>query len=84
MPISEERLKEIESIKDEDIDFSDISELDDDFFENAALVIRIANGIKIVLAPEIWHALAKTKEGLEYHINQIKLALKSYSGKQIA
>jgi len=63
MPISEERLREIESIKDEDIDFSDISELDDDFFENAALVIRITNGIKLTLAPETWHALAKSTEG---------------------
>lgn len=84
MPISEERLKEIESIKDEEIDFSDIPELNDEFFENAPMVIRIPNGIKIILAPETWHALAKSKEGLGYHVNQIKLALKSYSGKQIA
>ncbi len=84
MPISEERLKEIEAIKDEDIDFSDIPELDDEFFENAFMVIRIPNGIKITIAPETWHALAKTKEGLEYHVDQIKQALKNYSGKKIA
>ncbi len=84
MPISEERLKEIEAIKDEDIDFSDIPELDEEFFENAAMVIRIPNGIKITLDPKTWHALAKTKEGLEYHVRQIKLALKNYSDKQIA
>ena len=84
MPISEERLREIESIKDEDIDFSDIPELDDAFFSNAAMVIRIPNGIKIIVAPETWQALAKSEEGLEYHVKQIKLALKKYSEKQIA
>ncbi len=84
MPISEERLKAIESIRDEDIDFSDIPELDDAFFENAALVIRISSGIKIIVAPETWHNLAKTDEGLEYHINQIKLGLKSYTEREIA
>ena len=34
-PISEERLREIEAIRDEDIDFSDIPELDEDWFAKA-------------------------------------------------
>jgi len=54
------------------------------FLENAEMVIRIPNGIKITLDPKTWHTLAKTKEGLEYHVGQIKLALKNYSDKQIA
>lgn len=34
-PISEERLREIKAIRDEDIDFSDIPELDEDWFAKA-------------------------------------------------
>lgn len=39
MPISQERLAEIAAIRDEDIDFSDIPELDEEFFKNARLVL---------------------------------------------
>ena len=35
MTISKKRLKEIENIKDEDIDYSDIPELDADFWKRA-------------------------------------------------
>lgn len=38
MNISQKRLSEIEKIRDEDIDFSDIPELDDAWFERAKLV----------------------------------------------
>jgi len=38
MSISRKRLKEIKSIKDEDIDYSDIPELDENFWNNAVLV----------------------------------------------
>ena len=34
-PISKERLEEIAAIRDEDIDTSDIPELDDEFWKNA-------------------------------------------------
>lgn len=34
-PVSEERLREIEAIRDDDIDFSDIPELGEDWFANA-------------------------------------------------
>lgn len=34
-PVSAERLREIEAIRDEDIDFSDIPELDEDWFAKA-------------------------------------------------
>lgn len=34
-PISDERLREIEAIRDEDIDFSDIPELDEGWFAKA-------------------------------------------------
>ena len=37
-PMSEERAREIQSMPDEDIDYSDIPELDEKFFKNAKLV----------------------------------------------
>ena len=39
MSISPQRLEEIAAIRDEDIDFSDIPELDEEFFRNAGLVM---------------------------------------------
>ena len=39
-PMSEERAKEIEAMSDEDIDLSDIPELNEEFFKNAKLVER--------------------------------------------
>ncbi len=38
MAISKERLKEIAAIKDDDIDFSEIPELNDDWFREAQFV----------------------------------------------
>jgi len=52
-PMTEERMKEIEAIPDEDIDFSDIPELDDEFFKNAQSV-NYAKGEK-------FKQLSKTK-----------------------
>jgi hypothetical protein len=37
-PMTEQRMKEIMAIPDEDIDYSDIPELDDEFFKNAQSV----------------------------------------------
>jgi hypothetical protein len=37
-PMSSERMKEIMAIPDEDIDYSEIPELDDEFFKNAQSV----------------------------------------------
>lgn len=42
-PMSEERARELLAKKDEDIDFSDIPELDEAFFKNAKLVKRQPN-----------------------------------------
>jgi uncharacterized protein (DUF4415 family) len=39
-PMSKERADEIKAMPDEDIDFSDIPELDEDFFKNAKRVKR--------------------------------------------
>jgi hypothetical protein len=37
-PMTEERMKEIEAMSDEDIDYSDIPELTDEWFRKAQLV----------------------------------------------
>ena len=37
MSISKKRLKELEAIKDKDIDYSDIPELDENFWKRAEL-----------------------------------------------
>lgn len=37
--ISKERLDEIEAIPDEDIDMSEIPEMDEEFFESARLIV---------------------------------------------
>ena len=39
-PMSEERAKEIEAMSDEDIDLSNIPELNEEFFKNAKLIER--------------------------------------------
>lgn len=41
MTISKERLDELRKLRDEDIDYSDIPELDDSFWENAVLTIPV-------------------------------------------
>ncbi|WP_066122059.1 hypothetical protein [Geminocystis sp. NIES-3709] len=52
-PMTEERMKEIEAMSDEDIDYSDIPELDDEWFKKAKLV-DYSKG-------ESFKSLAKTK-----------------------
>ena len=37
-PMNEERAKELEAMSDEDIDYSDIPPIDEEFFKNAKLV----------------------------------------------
>ena len=48
MPISKERLAEIEAMPDDQIDTSDIPELDETFFETARLVLPAGTRKKTV------------------------------------
>jgi uncharacterized protein (DUF4415 family) len=41
-PMNEERAKELEAMSDENIDYSDIPPLDEEFFKNAKLVERLS------------------------------------------
>lgn len=47
-PVANERLAQIKAIKDEDIDYSDIGELDADFWSNA--ILRTAKDAKVPVA----------------------------------
>ena len=47
MPISQARLKELAARSDEEIDYSDIPELDEAFFEKAKLVRPAAAGVPV-------------------------------------
>jgi len=77
MAISKKRLKKIEAIKDEDIDYSDIPELDENFWANAKLVepdttqhvtLRIKKSV-------LEHFKAKGAKGYQTRINAV---LESY------
>lgn len=47
-PVSKDRLAQIKAMKDEDIDYSDIAELDADFWNNA--VLKTAKDAKVPVA----------------------------------
>ena len=53
-PMSEERAEELKSMSDEDIDYSDIPPLTDEFFEKATLRIPAAQARNLIpLDPDI-------------------------------
>ncbi len=77
MAISKKRLKDIEAIRDEDIDYGDIPELDESFWANAELVepdtcqhvtLRIKKSV-------LEHFKAKGAKGYQTRINAV---LESY------
>lgn len=70
MSISKTRCKEIESIRDEAIDYSDIPELDESFFQQARLAMPDGVDEEIIL----WF---KTHYG-EAYLTQISTVLRQY------
>ena len=50
-PMSEQRAKEIQAMSDADIDFSDIPELDEAFFQKAKLVDTTSATEEIAIPP---------------------------------
>ena len=76
MTISKKRLKEIEAIREEDIDYSDIPETDATFWANAELKNpEPKKGVYIRLDPDILDWLKKQGKGYQTRINAI---LRSY------
>lgn len=74
-PMSEERAKELEVMSDEDIDYSDIPPLDEDFFKNAKLVKRKprTEQISIRVDTEVleWFKTHAKEKGYQTLINDV-------------
>ncbi len=72
MSIDKKRIHEIQSIKDEDIDYSDISELDADFWLNAKPVYPIQKkAISIRLDQDIIEYFKSDGKGYQSKINNV-------------
>lgn len=74
-PMSEERAKELEAMSDEDIDYSDIPSLDEEFFKNAKLVKRKprTEQISIRVDTEVleWFKTHAQEKGYQTLINDV-------------
>ena len=76
MSISKERLREIEAIKDEDIDYSDIPEADQDFWRRAELQMpRPKRGVYIRLDVDVLDWLKSNGKGYQTRMNAMLRAL---------
>ncbi|KJH70315.1 BrnA antitoxin family protein [Aliterella atlantica] len=74
-PMSEERAEELKSMSDEDIDYSDIPPLDEEFFKKAKLVQRKPKTaqISIRIDTEVleWFRNHATEKGYQTLINDV-------------
>lgn len=74
-PMSKERAKELEAMSDDDIDLSDIPELDEDFFKNAKLVDRKprTEAISIRIDTDVlqWFKQQAKEKGYQTLINDV-------------
>ena len=78
MPISKKRLAEIEAIRDEDIDTSDIPEVDEAFFETAKLVMPAGTG-KTAISMRIDDDVLKWfKAQGKGHLSRMNAVLRAY------
>ncbi|MGF1612389.1 MAG: BrnA antitoxin family protein [Gammaproteobacteria bacterium] len=76
MSISKERLKKIETLKDKDIDYSDIPETDEAFWEKAELRMpRPKKAVYLRLDQDLLDWLKRQGPGYQTRINAI---LRSY------
>ena len=76
MTISKERLKQIESISENEIDYSDIPETDDAFWAKAELRLpQTKKGVYLRLDPDLIDWLKRQGPGYQTRINAI---LRSY------
>lgn len=81
MPISQTRLKELASRSDQQIDYSDIPELDEAFFEKAKLVRPAADKrqITIRIDADVLDWFRDQGKGYQTHMNAV---LKAYMHSQ--
>ncbi len=70
MSISKKRLKEIEAIKDKDIDYSDIPEAGEDFWRRAELQMpRPKKGVYVRLDADVLEWLKSKGKGYQTRMN---------------
>ena len=70
MSIAKKRLKEIEAIQDEDIDYSDIPEADESFWRRAELQMpRPKKGIYVRLDADVIEWLKSKGKGYQIRMN---------------
>ena len=68
----EQRMKKLDSIKDKDIDYSDIPELDEDFWENAVIEYpEKKKPVTLRLDTDVLEWLKSTGKGYQTRINAI-------------
>ena len=76
MTISKTRLEEIRAIKDEDIDYSEIPELDDDFWKRAELQMpEPKKGVYVRLDTDVLTWLKSKGKGYQTRMNAMLRAL---------
>lgn len=78
MPTSKERLAQIEAIRDEDIDTSDIPELNEDFFKNARLVMPAGMTKKTITMRLDEDVLSWFKGQGKGHLTRMNAVLRAY------
>ena len=78
MPISKERLAEIEAIPDEEIDTSDIPEMDEKFFATAKLVMPPGASKKAVSLRVDEDVFAWFKARGKGHLSRMNAVLRAY------
>ncbi len=84
MPISKERLEEMKSIKDDDIDTSDIPELDERFWKEARLVMpQPKTSISLRIDPEVLDWFKSLGRGYQTRMNAVlRSYMEVHRGKQ--
>ena len=76
MSISKKRLKELEAIKDEDIDYSDIPELDESFWQRAQLQMpQPKKGVYVRLDTDVLDWLKSKGKGYQTRMNAMLRAM---------
>ena len=82
MPISKKRLADIQAIPDEDIDTSDLPELNEIFFQNARLILPAGTTKKTVTLRMDEDVLEWFKAQGKGHLTRMNAVLRAYMASQ--
>ena len=81
-PTREEQLQRLREMKDEDIDYSDIPELGEEFWANAVLVRPEKRSVTMRLDADVYHWLKANYPQYQTAINSILRQFKEHQEKQ--